>query len=276
MRHKSRLVKIIFAVVLIIFNAQFLLPLVWMLLTSLKAQGEIYSNPLGLPEQWLLSNYVSAFKHFDFLQLFVNSVIYTGATVFLVLLSVTLFTYATARFDFKSAKHLQGFVQIGMAIPGGATLMGIYQILVALGLKNTYSGMILTYCAISIPLAAVVLYGHFRSLPFAMEEAAAIDGAGTFGTFFKIILPMAMPGLSTIAITTMMNIWNEYTIASIMIDKNALKPLTVGVSTFVSARGTDWGGMAATLVLCSIPVIILYLFFNESLENILTTSSAVK
>lgn len=276
MRHDSKPVKIFIAIILVFLGITFLYPLLWLVMTSLKGPREVYSNPIGLPEEWLFSNYVSAFKKFDFLQYFMNSVIYTVCTVALVLCLVTLFTYATARLSFKSAGKLQRFIQIGMVIPGGATLLGIYQLLLETGLKNTYPGMILVYTAMNLPLACVVMYGFFRTLPIAMEEAAALDGAGTFTTFFRVMLPLAKPGASTVAIITAIHVWNEYTVAAITVDKAALKSLPVGISTFMTSRGGDWGGMAAALTLGCLPIIILYLFFNKSLENAISTSAAIK
>lgn len=276
MKHKSKAVKTLVAVILVVAGVCFLYPIVWLFLTSFKGPKEVYSNPVGLPHEWLFSNYVNAFEKFDFMQYFMNSVIYTGFTVLVVLICVTLFTYATARMRFRGANKLQSYLQFGLVIPGGVTLLGIYQILMQTGLRNTYPGLVLAYSAMYIPLAAVILYGFFRSLPFTLEEAAAIDGAGTFKTFFKIILPMVIPALATIATITAMNTWNEYMLAAITIDVNAMKSLPVGVASFMTARGGDWGGMAAALMLASLPTMVLYLIFSEKLEQTLTTSSAGK
>lgn len=276
MRFNSKIFKRISAAFLIILGIGFLFPLLWLFLTSFKDNTAIYNDPLGLPPVWLFENYMKAFTKFDFMKYFFNSVIYAGCGTMLVLILVTMFTYATARMDFKGADKLQKFLQFGLVIPGGSTLLGIYTILLNLGLKNTYQGLILVYVAHGIPIAAVIMYGFFRSLPFSMEEAAALDGAGTFMTFFRVILPMVTPALSTVAVTSALTMWNEYTLASILLDSNKLKSLPVGIQSFMTARGGDWGGMAAALILACIPTIVLYLCFSEQLENALVANSGMK
>jgi raffinose/stachyose/melibiose transport system permease protein len=276
MKHNSKTSKTFSAVFLIVLGASFLFPLLWLLLTSFKGAREIYTNPIGLPDNWLFSNYADAVTHSSFVRHFINSMFYTTAGTFLVLLSVTLFSYATARMRFGLANKLQKYIQFGLVIPGGATLLGIYDILLKCNMKNTYIGLILVYAAMKIPMAAVIMHGFFRLLPFSLEESAAIDGAGTFTTFNKSILPMVTPAISTVSVITALDIWNEYTLAYILVDKDALKTLPVGIATFMTARGGNWGGMAAALFLAALPTIILYLIFSEKLEDALTVSSASK
>ena len=276
MRYNSKPTKIVHSVILVIAGLTFLYPLVWLFFASFKESAQVMTEPLSLPNPWKFENYVAALNRFDFVSYFKNSVIYTGCTVFLTLLLVAMFTYATARMKFRSAGKLQALMQFGLSIPGGATLLGIYTILLKTGLINTYPGMVLTYTGMSMPLAAVILYGFFRSLPYSLEEAAAIDGAGLFRTFFSVILPMVVPAIGTVAVVTAMNVWNEFTVAFITINKNAMFSLPVGIATFTAARGSDWGGMSAALLLAVIPTILLYLLYSEQLENTMTAGAANK
>lgn len=276
MRFDSKLFKTISKIFLIVLGVSFLFPFLWLFLTSFKASGEVYSNSIGLPEQWMVENYVNAVTKFDFMRYFFNSILYTSVSTMLILFCVTLFTYATARMEFKGADKLQKFLQFGLVIPGGCTLLGIYTILLKLGMKNTYEGLMLVYAAQGIPIAAVIMYGFFRSIPFSLEEAAALDGAGTFTTFFKVILPMVTPALTTVSVTAALTIWNEYTLASILLDSNKFKSLPVGIQSFMTARGGDWGGMAAALLLASVPAVVLYLFCSEKLEDALVVNAGLK
>lgn len=274
--HNRKISKYIFAAVLVLAGCTFLFPLVWLFISSFKTSREVVTNPLGLPTVWHFENYARAVEKFDFATYFMNSVVYTGLTVGLTLFCVTLFTYATARMQFSSSPRFQKLVQFGLAIPGGALLLGIYTLLLRSGLKNTYAGMVLVYTGHSIPFAAVILYGFFRSLPYSLEEAAALDGAGTLRTFFSIILPMVSNAVGTVAVITAMEVWNEYTIAYICTDKMSMKSLPVGVASFMSQRGDDYSGMAAAMMLAIVPTVFLYLLYSEKLENTLTTSAANK
>lgn len=276
MKCYSKRATAVHTAILILTGISFLYPLIWLILASFKDSNEIISNSVGLPKVWHFENYSIALKKFDFARYFLNSVIYTGGTVLLVLICVTLFAYATARMKFPGVEFLQSLMHMGLAIPGGAIILGTYTLLLEMGLKNTYTGLILVYTAGAIPMAAVILHGFFRSLPFSLEEAAALDGAGVFQTFFRIILPMVLPAVGTVSIITAMNTWNEYMLAFICINSTAKKSLPVGIANFATARGTDWGGMSAALMLACIPTILLYLFYSEQLENTLTAGAANK
>lgn len=270
---KERLVQVI----LIAFALTSMYPIVWMLINSIKSAEEVISNPLGLPQTYMFSNYSDAIGAFDFFRYFLNSMIYTAGTIGLTVIFASLVAYATARITFKGNTTIVKYLQFGLVIPMPIIILSLYIMLGDIGLKNTYQGMILVYTASALPMSVLILYAFMRSLPFELEEAAYIDGCSVFGAFWRIILPMVKSGMSTVTIICFMNYsWNEYFTAFITIDDTKMRSIPVAIGYFSTSRGTEWGLLCAALVLTSIPAIIIYLMGSEKIEKALTVGSALK
>lgn len=254
-----------------------LYPFLWMILYSLKSTEEIFvTNPFGLPREWRFENYLRAFDSYDVVLYFRNSLIVAAATVFLTLLLALMFSYAVARMKLKFLGFLKTYVVVGMFIPVQIILIPLLILVRNFHLANTFASIILPYVAFGLPFSTIVFYGFFRSIPYAMEESACMDGAGIYTTFFRIILPLVQPAIATVLILRFLSSWNEFTLALILISENAIKTLPLGLIAFQGQFTTDWGAMGAALTIASLPTLLLYLVFSNQVEKAMSAGSAVK
>lgn len=264
-------------IALILFACISLYPLIYLMSYSLKTNDEIfYSNPFGLPTipQWV--NYVKAVTTFDVLTYFKNSIIITVAALIGVFVLVLPFSYAVGRMKWKLKGIASMFISIGLFIPMQVSLIPLSVLLKNLGLSNTYGALILPYIAFNLAFPFMILSVSFRSLPSELEEAAFIDGASIYRTFFSIMLPLVKPAIVSSMLFATLGIWNEYILPTVLISTDSLKTLPAGLATFVGQHSTNWGAMGAAMMMASIPTIILYLCFSDKIENSLTIGGAVK
>lgn len=168
------------------------------------------------------------------------------------------------------------YIAMGMFIPIQVIIIPLSILVRDMHLSNTYFALIIPYIAFNLAFSSMILAASFAGLPKEMEESAFIDGAGIIRTFLKIIVPLVKPAIATTVIFGFLNVWNEYTVASILISKNSVKTLPIGLANFVGQHSTDWGAMGACLVIASIPTILIYLIFSEQVERALTVGGAVK
>lgn len=254
-----------------------LYPLVWMLFYSLKNNDEIFvSNPFGPPTTLRFENYAQALSQYNVPQYFVNSLIVSTITVVLTIIVALMFSYATARMRWKLSGVARIYVSIGMFIPVQAILIPLAIIVRDLNLTNKYASLILPYTAFNLAFSSMVFYGFLRGLPQELEEAACIDGANIFRTFWSIIIPTVKPAIATMVIFTFLQAWNEFPIALVMISKETMKTLPLGLLFFQGQFTTDWGAMGATMVIASLPTVLVYTLFSNQVEKAMTISGAVK
>ncbi len=273
----SKTTRRIISVIFVILGAMWIYPLIWMFTLSFKKSGEVYSNPFGMPKTWYFSNYPEALSQFNFISYLLNSVIYSFATVIIVVVAGSMFAYCVARMNWKFKNMALSYLSLGLIIPAQVIIIPLYILLQQLGIKNTHLGLILPYSAFAMGLCVLMIYAFVRSLPKEMEEAAVIDGCGIYRCFFSIIMPTIKPALSSQIILAFINAWNEFFLAYIITGKEALRPLTIGLLNFFVGRGLNqWGHIGATMVVASLPAIILYLFFSEQIENALTAGAILK
>lgn len=250
-----------------------LYPMIWMAFYSLKTNEEIFvTNPFGPPldPQW--GNYSKALGQFDIPLYFKNSLIVSIAAMFFGILFSLMFTYVVARVRTRTTRFCQTLVTVGMFIPIQAVMTPLVVMVKNLRLSNTYWSLIVPYVALSFPFAVMVLYGFYRSLPIELEESAYIEGAGFYRTYFSIIFPQLKSVIAVLVIYQFMSHWNEFSLALILITKNELKTLPLGLAGFYGMFSTDWGPVGAALVMASLPVIIIYLFFSNQVSDAMTYS----
>lgn len=252
-------------------------PLIWMFFYSLKNNDEIFvKNPFGFPEVLRIENYINAWRQYNIPMYFLNSLIVASATVILTIILALMFSYATARMKWKLSNLSRTYLMAGMFIPVQIILVPLIVLLRDFKLLNTYWSLILPYTAFQLGFSSIVFYGFFRTIPFELEEAASIDGANIYTAFSRIIIPMVKPAIATMVTFIFLFAWNEFTVALIIISKDTLKTLPLGLVTFQGQFETNWGGMGAALVIASIPTILIYLLFNKQVEKALTVGSAIK
>ena len=277
-KKKLSIPGLIFSGFLWIYAAISLYPLIWMLFYSLKDNNEIFvTNPFGFPQVIRWENYLKAWTQYDVPTYFWNSVIVAAGTVAVTILAALLFTYATARMRWRGKALVHSFVGMGMFIPIQAILIPVVKVVQQTGLLGSRWSLIFPYAAINLAFACMVYYGFLKGLPVELEEAACIDGANIFQTFFQIICPLVQPATVTIAIYVFLNAWNEFTLANVLVGSlPELKTLPLGVLFFQGQFTTDWGGMGATMVIASLPAVLVYTLFSEQVEKAMTIGGAVK
>ncbi len=252
-------------------------PLIWMVFNSFKNNEEIFStNPFGFPKAFRLENYSKAWFEYDVVRYFMNSSMVAVSVIFFTVLFSLMFAYAMARMRFRHAALTQQYVNLGMFIPVQIILIPLVILIRDLRLGNSLISLILPYTAFQIPFISTIFYGYFRTIPLELEEAAAIDVADIYTTFFKIILPMMKPAIVTCALFTMLFSWNEFIMALVLIGKQELNTLPIGLVRFQGQFSTDWGAMAASLVISSLPTLVLYVMFSRKIEEAITAGAAVK
>jgi ABC-type sugar transport system, permease component len=260
--------KIITFVFMCIYLVISLYPLIWLLFYSLKDNSEIFvTNPFGPPVAWQWENYSKAVSQFNIALYFRNSAIVTIGTIALCIFCSLLFTYVVARVRTRLTRTMRMIVMMGMFIPVQAIMTPLVIMVKNLHLTNSLWSLIVPYTALGFPFAVMVLYGFYVNLPMELEESAYMDGASFFTTYFKIIFPQVKSAVAVLIIYEFMSAWNEFSLALVLITKDALKTLPLGLSSFKGQFSTDWGATGASLVIASLPVLILYLFFSEKVSD---------
>lgn len=196
-----------------------------------------------------------------------NSLIVTLLTVVITLVIGFLMGYAFSKLYFKGKKLFNSMVLMTQFIPMVAYIIPLYLIMAKFHLLNSLWCLLITYIGCSFPMAAVLLTNYIHDVPESLEEAAKIDGCGSLQAMFKIIFPLAKPGIISTAIFVFISIWQEYLVAVSFITKDEYKTVSVALKKFVHAHGTDWGGLMAGAVLISIPVVVLFLFSKEGFAD---------
>ncbi len=274
---KNKKHNYLFTIFLWLYALISLYPIIWMLFYSLKSNEEIFvTNPFGFPTSLQWVNYTRALSEYNVPKYFFNSVIVSLGTVALTIFISLMFSYATSRMQWKGQNFVRIFVSLGMFIPVQSILIPLAVLVKNLHLTNNYMTLILPYTAFNLAFSSMVFYGFLRSIPIELEEAAFLDGADIFTTFFKIIIPNLKPAISTLIIFTFLQAWNEFPIALILITDDALKTLPLGLLFFQGQFTTDWGAMGAAMIIASLPTVILYIFFSNQVEKAMTIGGALK
>lgn len=243
---------------LLIWTLVSVLPLIYMLSASLQSNQEIYQSVHLIPRRLNWDNYLQAWQQADFGTYFGNSVIYTVATVIGTLVISTLSAYAFARLEFPGKNLAYYMFLIFLIIPIPGVFIPLYVLLVNLHLVDTRLGYILPMINSSLPVAIFILRSFFEDVPRELEEAALIDGAGTFRIYRSIAIPLAMPAIATITIFTALGTWNEFLLALIVFSKQNLMPLQVGLQTFQGTYFSQYALMMAATAITAVPIIVLY------------------
>jgi len=280
---KSRIqhpaIKAVLYAILVLWGISVIYPLLWTLLDSLKDNEQFLLHlPWALPDAPLLwSNFSYVWNRYHFDQYFVNSLLVTAGSTLLGLLLSAMTAYVIARYRFFGSNALYLLYISSMMVPFVLALIPLFFLMNSLHLINTSIGLILVYAASILAFGIFVLVGFFKSLPKEMEEAAIVDGASYYGTFFRVMLPLAQPGLITVGIVNVLNIWNEYIVGTILINdpKHYTLPVEIGVMQAEMQYRTEWGPLFAALLITIVPVLAIYIVFQRKIASGIT-AGAVK
>ena len=268
MRNSSKTKEVLIYIGLFIWVIINLFPVYWMFTFSLKSNPEIFGdNVIGLPKEWLWSNYTTALHTGNMGLYFMNSAIVAISTIIITLCVALMATFALTRLIWKGRKTLNKFFMLGLTIPIHASIVPVYVTLSKLNMLNTYWALIIPYSAFSLAMAILVCVGFMNEIPRELDESACIDGCGVFGVFFRIIVPLMRPAVATVGIYTFLQCWNELMFANVFISKNALRTLPVGVQALSGQYTTEWGPIGAALVLATFPTLFVYIFLSKKIQE---------
>ena len=262
-------------VVLSLWTILIIVPLLWTLMSSFKTSKEIFASPFALPEQWNFDNYVSAWTTAGIGRYFANTVIVVGCALVIVMVLGSMCAYVLARFSFFGSKLIYYLMLAGLTFPVFLAIVPLFFVLQDIGLLNTLPGLIITYVAFALPFTVFFLFPFFRALPDEIAEAAEIDGAGEWRKFFQVMLPMAKPGMASVAIFNFLGLWNQFLLPVALNTDRKNYVLSQGMASFASQAGynVDFGRLFAAVVITVVPVLIVYAVFQRQLQGSVTAGT---
>jgi len=264
----NKFLQVLIYIGLVIWALIDLFPVYWMFTFSLKSNEEVYgANVMGLPKEWLWSNYEKAMTTGNMPLYFLNSVIVTVSSIAICLVAAMMATYALTRIIWKGSKLMNSFFMLGITIPIHSSIVPIFITLSKLKMVNSYWSLIIPYSAFSLAMAILICTGFMNDIPKDLDEAACIDGCNLWQTFIKIIVPLMKPALATISIYTFLQCWNELMFAQSFISKKEYKTLPVGIQALSGQHTTDWGPIGAALVIATFPTLLVYVFMSKSIQE---------
>ena len=254
-----------------------LCPILLVLLNSFKTRAGIFDDPLGLPTQATLSlvGYGKVLGDAAIGHMFVNSLVVTGVSLVAILLLGAMAAWALTEYGFLGNRLLALFLAFGIMVPIRLGSVAILQEMVALDLVNTLTALVLVYVAQGLPLAVMILSEFVSQVPQELKDAARCDGVGEYRIFFQVVLPLIRPAVATVAVFTMVPIWNDLWFPLILAPSEQTQTITLGVQQFVGQFATDWNAVLAALSLAVLPILVLYAVFSRQLIRGIT-AGAVK
>ena len=254
-----------------------LAPLLLVVMNSFKKRAAIFDDPLSWPtlETVSLIGYTKVLAKAEVLGFFANSAIVTGVSLVLILLLGAMAAWALTEYSFPGHRVLALFMAFGIMVPIRLGSVSILQIIVAMGLVNTRTALVLVYVAQGLPLAVMILSEFIRQVPADLKDAARCDGVSEYRIFFQVILPLIRPAVATVAVFTMVPIWNDLWFPLILAPSEATQTITLGVQQFIGQFATDWNAVLAALSLAVLPVLVVYALLSRQLIRGIT-AGAVK
>jgi ABC-type glycerol-3-phosphate transport system permease component len=262
---KDALVLLLTAVVLLAI----VFPFAWMVLTSLRPAESMFDNRTLLPNlrTLTLGGYTRLFETSNFGRYLINSaVVAVPAMVVAVVLSC-LMGYAFSRFDFRFKRGFMLLVIAVQLFPFVILITPMYSFFSVAGLLNSYQGLIFAYVAITLPVSSYLMMGYFETVPKGLDEAARIDGCSTLGVLFRVVFPVAWPGVATVAIHSFIVAWEEFLFAKVLMTDDDLKTVQVGLSTFFGEFTTQWDLVMCASVVASVPTVVLFALAQRRLVS---------
>ena len=270
-----RLLGIPIYLIPIIWTAGTLFALVWVIYTSLKTNPEIFSDIWALPKGFALQNYVKAWEVSHIGSFFFNSLFVSIPAVLLTAFLASLAAYTLGRYEAPWNRPIYFLFLAGMMIPVHLTLIPLFVAANSLHLGDSLPGLVVIFTAFMMPFSIFVLTSFFRSLPGELADAALIDGCDEFGLFWRIMLPMASPGVITVSLFNFFWVWNEYILTLIMITSPEKRTLPLGIYNLAVASTftVDWGALFAGLTILMVPTLAIFVFLERRIENGITVGA---
>jgi len=265
----DRNVTIISHAALIAWSVIVCAPLLWVLMSSFKTTSQVLSSPFSLPTSLTFENYISAWTTASIGTYFINTVIVVASALVIVMILGAMCAYVLARYKFKGSQFIYYAMLAGLTFPIFLAVVPLFLVLKNFSLLNTLPGLIITYVAFALPFTVFFLYAFFKTLPQEVAEAAAIDGCGPWRIFFQIMLPMARPGMASVAIFNFLGLWNQFLLPVALNAKQDNYVLSQGMASFASQAGysVNFGALFAAVVITVLPVLVTYIIFQRQLQG---------
>lgn len=255
-------------IVLILWALLCLFPIYWMLTFSLKDNTEIFgANTIGLPQQWLWSNYARAATLGRMDLYFLNSFIIAVSSIVITLVASCMATYAMTRLVWKGRARMNKFFMLGLTIPIHAAILPLYIVLGKVHLLNSLPALIIPYSAFALAMGILICTGFMGDIPYDLDEAAFLDGCGVWGIFFRVIVPLMTPAVATVGIYTFLQCWNELMFATIFNSAEKYKTLPVGIQGLAGQYLREWGPTGAAMAIATIPTLLVYVFMSKRIQS---------
>lgn len=257
---KQKRISALITTVLLFFALAFVgFPLLWMAISSFKPGVELFTvPPTILPRSWSLVWYQQAFATDVVIRFFINSLKIASIVMIIDMVVGTLTAYSLVRFRYVGRKALMIGILASYCVPPIMLLLPLYKIMASMGLTGTHVGVIIGHLTITLPFSVWLLIPFFKKLPREIDEAALIDGASEWQIFTLVDLPLVISGVISTGIMAFIMSWNEFLLSSVLISKETMKTLTVGISYYISSTHIDWGIIMALGTITTVPVIILF------------------
>jgi multiple sugar transport system permease protein len=270
----DRLQSAVAYAILMVFVVIVVFPFYWMVITSFKSEDQMRSLvSMFWPSPAVIENYTHLLEKTEFLSWFRNSVVVAVSSTLLATAVGTIGAYALARLKFLGRAFMASAVLITYLVPPSILFIPLYAQIRNLGLADSLTGLIAAYPSFTVPFVTWLLMGYFESIPEELEESAMIDGATRFGAFWRVVLPLAAPGLLAAALYAFTQAWNEFLYALVFITNAKLRTLPVGLSTFITGDVYGWGFLMAGAVVTTLPVIAAYIYLQRYMVEGLTAGS---
>ncbi|HXL01798.1 MAG TPA: carbohydrate ABC transporter permease [Candidatus Atribacteria bacterium] len=247
-------------------------PLVWMVINSFKNRSEIFIGPLW-PEKFMLDNYKFVIENLDIGKSFMNTTIVTAVSIFLILVVSVMAGYAFAKIKFPGRNAIFLALIASLTIPPQVTLIPLFLMLKEMSLLDSLTGLIASYTGLGVAFSIFLMRAFFVTIPDALRESAIIDGASEFTAFWKVVLPLAKPGIATVAIFQFVSIWNEFMYAATFILSPEKRTLQPTIRSLVGRYSTDWGSLCAGMVIAVIPILVTFIILQKQFIKGLTAGA---
>jgi len=258
---------------LLVVAAVIIVPVAYAVMGGFKDSAQLASDPIGLPNPWVVSNYTDALSSPSFWRQLANSTLVAAISTFVVVLFAAMAAFVFARRNFPGREVVYTLFTLGLLFPAAVAVLPLFILVRDLGLLDNPLGLALPEAAFGLPLTIVILRPFFRSIPQDLEDAASIDGCGSFGFFWHILLPLSRPILSTVAVLAIVASWNQFLLPLVMISSEPNWTLPLGVTNFSTQYTTDTARILAYTTLSLIPALLFYLVAERQLVGGLTAGS---
>ena len=261
--------------VLIGWAVTVIFPMIWMIYSSFKTDQELFFSPWAAPVELQWDNFARAWTKAHVGDYLLNTLIVVVPALLLTLIISAMAAYVLARFEFVGRRFLFYMFLSGMLFPVFLALVPLFNLVNQLKMLNTFHGLIIVYIAYSLPFTIFFLTGFFKTLPTEIEESAIMDGANPYQVFFKVMLPMASPGLISMGIFNFLGMWNQYVLPLVLISDESKYMLSQGLAfmLFKQFYENDWSALFAALTIIMVPTLIVYITFQKKIQDGITTGA---